>query len=101
MKSTHKRRYDLEMRFYRVLRHAEIDSGSFRAVYGLWKNFVKNDPKIDPKMVKIEAAVEGSHLIVSKSDKTVLKIPKNDDWDFGPVQMCLTVTEISDHLGLM
>ena len=52
-------------------------------------------------MIKIEAAFEGSRLIVSKSDKIVLEIPKNDDWYFELVQMCITVTEISDHLGLM
>ena len=58
---------------------------------GFWalEKIVKNHPKIDPKMVKIEAAVESSHLIVSKSDKTVLEMPKNDDLDFGPVQMFL------------
>ena len=90
---THIWHLELKIIVSKVLKHAETDSERFRAVWDLWRKFVKIDPNLDPKMVKIEGASKGLRLMNQNSDYTVLKKPKNDRWRYGPVSGCLTVTE--------
>ena len=44
--------------FLGVLRRTENDFGRFRAVYGLWRMFMKIDPNSDPKMAKVRSTAQ-------------------------------------------
>ena len=51
-------------------------------------------------MGQIEELAQGSRVMSSRSDPTVVEIPKNDGVPWSHVEIGLQVTEISKHLVL-